>query len=227
MSPEVAGAVEKLLLHGPGTELSGSLRLLGVLTLLSLVPAMLMLMTSFTRIIIVLSLVRYAIGTPSIPPTSLLLSLALILTSITMSPTLEASWTQGVEPYIANRLDLQEAADATLKPMRTFMFKHTGSKELTLFSEATGHHSYHNRDEVPLGVLISSFATSELRSAFEMGFMILVAFLVIDIVVASFLMAMGMMMVPPMTISLPVKLLVFVLADGWLRVFKSLIAAFR
>lgn len=228
MTPDAAQVVEKFLQHGPGpTELSGTLRLLGVLTVLSLVPAILILMTSFTRIVIVLSLVRFAIGTPSIPPTALVVALAMILTGITMSPTLQASYEKGIEPYLDSKAGLSETVTNTLSPFREFMFKHTRSKELALFSEATGHRTVRSKDEVPTGVLISAFATSELRTAFEMGFMMLIAFLVIDLVVASFLMAMGMMMVPPMTISLPVKILVFVLADGWFRVMKSLLVSFQ
>ncbi len=228
MSPDAAQVLERFLVHGSGQgDLNGTLRLLGVLTVMSMIPAMLILMTSFTRIVIVLSMVRYAIGTPQVPPTTLVVSLALILTGITMSTTLSRAYEQGVEPFLTNKAPLRECVTSTLAPFREFMFKHTGDKELSLFAEATGHRSIRRRDEVPTGVLISAFATSELRAAFEMAFMLLVAFLVIDVVVASFLMAMGMMMVPPMTISMPVKILIFVLADGWFRVMKSLLVAFR
>ena len=228
MTPDAAQVLEKFLVHGPApTEVSGTLRLLGVLTVMSLMPAILILMTSFTRIVIVLSLVRYAIGTPSIPPTSLVVALALIMTGITMGPTLSRAYANGVEPYLDSKAGITQTVTNTLQPFRDFMFRHTRSKELALFAEATGHKSIKSKEEVPTGVLISAFATSELRTAFEMGFMMLVAFLVIDLVVASFLMAMGMMMVPPMTISLPVKILVFVLADGWFRVMKSLLVSFQ
>ncbi|MBM3460579.1 MAG: flagellar type III secretion system pore protein FliP [Armatimonadetes bacterium] len=228
MNPDVASVVERVVSSGVGqSDISGTLRLLGVLTVMSLIPAILILMTSFTRIVIVLSLVRYAIGTPSIPPTSLVVSLALILTTITMGSTFQKAYQNGLEPYLDNKTNLRESVDATLSPFRDFMFRFTGDRELALFAEATGKRSIKHRNEVSTGVLISAFATSELRTAFEMGFMMLLAFLVIDLVVASFLMAMGMMMVPPMTISLPVKILVFVLADGWYRVMKSLITSFQ
>ena len=227
MNPSTANALGNFLSHGAPTEISSVLRVAGILTVMSVIPAILILMTSFTRIVIVLSLVRYAIGTPSLPPTSLIISLALILTGITMAPTLQKSYDDGIGPYLDNKKPVMEAYTGAIAPFRDFMFRYTGDKELALFAEAVSRARYKTKEEVPTGVLISAFTTSELRTAFQMGFMLLIAFLVVDIVVASMLMAMGMMMVPPMSISLPMKILVFVLADGWFRVIKSLVTSFR
>lgn len=228
MNPSAANAIGQFLTQTASqNEISGVLRVAGILTVMSLIPALLILMTSFTRIVIVLSLVRYAVGTPSLPPTSLIVSLSLILTGITMAPVFQKSYDDGLRPYLENKAPVMEAYTAGIAPFREFMFRHTGDKELALFAEATSRARYKTREEVPTGVLISAFTTSELRTAFQMGFMMLIAFLVVDLVVASMLMAMGMMMVPPMTISLPVKILVFVLADGWFRVIKSLVVSFQ
>lgn len=228
MNPSAANAIGQFLTNSASqTEISGVLRVAGILTVMSLIPAILILMTSFTRIVIVLSLVRYAVGTPSLPPTSLIIALSLILTGITMTPVFQKSYDDGVRPYLERKAPLADAYMGAITPFREFMFRHTGDKELALFAEAVSKARYKTREEVPTGVLISAFTTSELRTAFQMGFMMLIAFLVVDLVVASMLMAMGMMMVPPMTISLPVKILVFVLADGWFRVIRSLVSSFQ
>ncbi len=224
--------VGKMVASGAPADWSGPLKFLAVLTVMAVLPSILILMTSFTRIAIVLSFVRQAIGTPQIPPNLLLLSLALILTGMTMAPTLQKSYDAGVLPYSRGKLDFAGAVEQGMQPLRDFMFEHVREKELDLFVQAAMHASGgkvappKRREDVSTLVLVSAFATSEIRAAFEMGFVLLACFLVIDLIVASALMSMGMIMVPPTTISLPLKILVFVLADGWYLVIRSLLTTF-
>lgn len=221
-----AQALEQVLKSTPTGELHGSLRLLALLTIMAVLPALLVMMTSFTRITIVLAFVRHALGTPQIPPNPLILSLALVLTGITMAPTATKVYDRGAGPYIEGKLGMAAAVEQGIEPLREFMFRHVREKDLALFVRAISKEPARRRADVPTLALVSAFATSEIRTAFEMGFLLLASFLVVDLIVASMLMAMGMVMVPPMTISLPLKILVFVLADGWYLVVRSLVASF-
>lgn len=203
-----------------------SVKLLVLLTLLSLVPAFLLTMTSFTRIIIVLSLLRSALGINQTPPNQVLIGLALFLTIFIMSPVYSQINRQAIQPYLANELTQEEAWDRAAAPVRDFMLKQTREKDLKLFIELSNTPRPKNKEDVPLSVLVPAFVISELKTAFQMGFLIYVPFLVIDMVVASTLMSMGMFMLPPVIISLPFKLLLFVMVDGWHLVVKSLVESF-
>lgn len=203
-----------------------SLRLLLLLTVLSLVPAILVMMTSFTRIVIVLSFVRNALAVQQTPPNQVLIGLALFLTFFTMAPVYNEIKVQAIDPYLAEELSQEEALERGQEPLRGFMFKQTREKDLALFVNASGEQRPQNKEDIPMRVLIPSFMISELKTAFEMGFIIYVPFLIIDMVVASTLMSMGMFMVPPVMISLPFKILLFVMVDGWYLVVKSLLESF-
>ncbi len=203
-----------------------SVKLLVLLSLLSLVPAIILMMTSFTRIIIVLSLLRSALGIHQTPPNQVLIGLALFLTFFIMSPVYEQINEQAVQPYLADELAQEEAWERAAAPVREFMFKQTREKDLQLFIELSDTPNPESEEDVPLSVLMPSFIISELKTAFQMGFLIYVPFLVIDMVVASTLMSMGMFMLPPVIISLPFKILLFVMVDGWHLVIKSLVESF-
>ncbi len=205
----------------------GSLQLLLLLTVLTLVPAILALMTSFTRTVIVLSFVRSALGTQQIPPNQVLIGLALFLTFFIMTPVYQQVNTTAIQPYLAEEMEFNEALSVAMLPMREFMFRHTREKDLALFVNIANEERPRSRDDVALHVLIPAFVISELKTAFQMGFMIFIPFLVIDMVVASALMSMGMFMLPPVMVSLPFKLLLFVMVDGWHLVFQSLVESFR
>lgn len=205
--------------------LSGSLRILLVLTILSLAPSLLIMLTSFTRIIIVLHFVRAAIGTQTAPPNQVLIGLALFLTFFIMQPVFSQINTEAIKPFEANEITQEEAFEIGSKPLREFMYGQTQTKDIDLFITISGE-TYDSYEEVPMNVLIPSFIISELRTAFIIGFLIYIPFIVIDMVVASVLMSMGMMMLPPTTISLPFKILLFILADGWNLVIGSLVKTF-
>lgn len=207
-------------------EVVGTLQILILLTVLTLVPAFLVMMTSFTRIIVVLSFLRNAIGSQQTPPNQVLIGLALFLTFFTMFPVFQQAKTQAVDPYLAKQITQQQAITTGAKPFREFMLKETREKDLALFVKMSGMARPKNKDDVPMHVIIPAFTISELKYAFEMGFLIYIPFLIVDIVVASTLMSMGMFMVPPIMISLPFKLLLFVLVDGWHLVVKSLLESF-
>lgn len=209
----------------PG-QVVGTLKLLLLLTFLALVPAILLLTTSFTRIIIVLSFVRSALATQQVPPNQVLIGLALFLTFFTMAPVYNEIKTQALDPYLAGQISQREALDRGSRPLREFMYRQTREKDLALFIRMAGLPDPRTREDVPLYVLIPAFVLSELKTAFQMGFLIYIPFLIIDLVVASTLMAMGMFMVPPIMISLPFKLMLFVLVDGWYLVVKSLLESF-
>lgn len=209
----------------PG-QVVGTLKLLLLLTFLALVPAILLLTTSFTRIIIVLSFVRSALATQQVPPNQVLIGLALFLTFFTMAPVYNQIKTQALDPYLAGQISQREALDRGSQPLREFMYRQTREKDLALFIRMAGLPDPRTREDVPLYVLIPAFVLSELKTAFQMGFLIYIPFLIIDLVVASTLMAMGMFMVPPVMISLPFKLMLFVLVDGWYLVVKSLLESF-
>ena len=204
-----------------------SLQILLTLTILTLAPSILIMMTSFTRIIVVLSFLRSALATQQMPPNQVLVGLALFITFFTMSPYLEQVNADGLQPYLAGTIDQETAITAALKPMRTFMFKQTRENDLALFVNLSEGPRPNSPDEVPTMTLIPSFIISELKTAFQIGFLIYIPFIVIDMVVASTLMSMGMMMVPPAMISLPFKLLLFILVDGWHLIISSLIASFH
>jgi flagellar biosynthetic protein FliP len=197
-----------------------------LLTVLSLVPAILMMVTSFVRIAIVLGFVRNAIGVPQLPPNQILLGLSLFLTLFVMAPTWQRINETAVQPYVANQVTPEAAFDLGIEPLREFMFKQVREGDLALFVQLGGLPRPNTPQDVPTHVLVPAFMISELKTAFQMGFLILVPFLVIDLVVSSVLMSMGMMMLPPATIALPFKVLLFVLADGWHLIVRSLITSF-
>ncbi len=195
--------------------LEQSLQLLMLLTALTVAPAFLVMTTSFTRIIIVLSFLRSGLGAQQVPPTMVLLGLALFLTYFTMQPTINQVNEKAVKPFMAKQMNEQQAVQQAYKPLQSFMLKRTRKADLTLFIDMAKLRNLKQPADVPAHVLIPAYAVSELKTAFEIGFLIFVPFLVIDMVVASILMSMGMMMLPPVMVSLPLKLLLFVLADGW------------
>ncbi|HWQ43420.1 MAG TPA: flagellar type III secretion system pore protein FliP [Desulfosporosinus sp.] len=206
---------------------SSSLQILMLMTVLSLAPAILMLMTSFTRIIIVLSFVRNALGTQQLPPNQVMVGLALFLTFFVMAPTWNQINTDAVQPYMKNQITQTEALAKAEEPLRVFMFRQTREKDLELFVGLSKMERPKTYREVPTYVLIPAFVISELKTAFQMGFAIFIPFIVIDMIVSSTLMSIGMMMLPPMMISLPFKLLLFVLVDGWHLVVQSLVTSFK
>lgn len=208
----------------PGTS---ALSLLLIITVLSIAPAILVLMTSFTRIVIVLGFVRTSLGTQMMPPNQVLIGLALFLTLFIMAPTFGQVNEVALQPYLKGELTQTEALNQAAVPMKEFMFSHTREKDLLLFMDYTKTEKPETVEDIPLTVLVPAYAISELKTAFQMGFMIFIPFLVIDMIVSSTLMAMGMMMLPPIMISLPFKLLLFVLVDGWYLIVKSLLLSFN
>ena len=209
-----------------GQTWSLSIQTLAMLTMLSFLPAVLLMMTGFTRIIIVLGLLRNALGTGVSPPNAVLVGLALFLTFFTMSPVFDQIYTQAYEPLSRNEIPFEQAAVRAAGPLKTFMLHQTREADLAMFAEMADAGEFETPEAVPLRVLVPAFITSELKTAFQIGFTIFIPFLIIDLVVASLLMALGMMMVPPVTISLPFKLMLFVLADGWHLLLGSLARSF-
>ncbi|MGB9866841.1 MAG: flagellar type III secretion system pore protein FliP [Bacillota bacterium] len=207
--------------------LSTPLKALIILTLLAVLPAMAVLMTSFTRTVIVLSFLRNAMSTQQIPPNQVIIGLSLVLTVFVMAPVFGKINSEALQPYLAGKLDEAGAWKAAEGPMREFMFRQTREKDLALMIELAGMDQPQEPEDVPTYVLVPAFCFSELKTAFQMGFMLFVPFLVIDMVVASALMAMGMLMLPPMMISLPFKILLFVMADGWNLVVRSIVLSFK
>ncbi|HEV7664603.1 MAG TPA: flagellar type III secretion system pore protein FliP [Chloroflexota bacterium] len=216
----------KVELGGGGTDNGTALQFFLLLTVLSLVPAILMMVTSFVRITIVLSFVRNAIGTQQMPPNQVLVGLALFLSMFVMAPTWQRINTDAVQPYMSNQMSADVAFDRGSQPLREFMFKQVRERDLALFIQVGNLPQPNTQADVPTYVLVPAFMISELKTAFQMGFMVMVPFLVIDIVVSSVLMSMGMMMLPPASISLPFKLLLFVMADGWHLIVRSLVTSF-
>jgi len=203
------------------------LQIILLVTVLGVAPAVLLLCTSFTKIVVVLSLTRSALGTPSVPPNQVLVGLALFLSLFVMGPTFDAMQSAGIRPYANGTKSATQAyRDATV-PLRTFMLAHTRDDELALMTKAAGRSLPHSRDKVDMRALIPAFVLSELRGAFIIGFVVFVPFLVIDIVVSAILMSLGMVMLPPSLISLPFKLLLFVLVDGWSLVVTTLLGSYR
>ncbi len=211
---------------GGGQTYSISLQTLLFLTSLSFLPALLLLMTGFTRIIIVLSLLRSALGTQSSPPNQVLIGLALFLTFFVMSPVFDKVYVDAWQPYSDNKISFEQAVDRGSAPLRAFMLRQTRQEDLALFVRISNTGPLQGPDQVPLKILVPAYVTSELKTAFQIGFVIFIPFLIIDMVVASVLMSMGMMMVSPATISLPFKLMLFVLADGWNLLIGSLVQSF-
>lgn len=209
-----------------GSAAARAIQLIFLLTVLSLAPSILIMMTSFTRIIVVLSFMRTAIGTQTTPPNQVLMSLALFLTAFIMAPTFEKAYYDGVLPLIEEEISEEQAIERAAEPFRTFMLSHVRDKDLELFINMTPDLKLESRETVPYQVLIPAFMISELKRAFEIGFLIFIPFLIIDMLVASILMAMGMMMLPPVIISLPFKLIFFVLVDGWYMVTGSVARSF-
>ncbi len=203
-----------------------SIQVLLMMTALSMLPAALILMTSFTRIVIVLSILRQALGTAQTPSNQILIGLALFLTFFIMGPVLSEVYTVALEPYLADEMTAQAAIDAAKIPVREFMLAQTRDDDLALFARISGQETFAQEADVPFTLLMPAFATSELKTAFQIGFLLFIPFLVIDLVVASVLMSMGMMMLSPLIISLPFKIMLFVLVDGWALVMGTLATSF-
>jgi flagellar biosynthetic protein FliP len=202
------------------------IQLVALLTVLSLAPSILVMMTSFTRIVVVLSLLRTALGTATAPPNAVIIALALFLTAFVMGPALQRSYDEGLLPLANNEISVQQAFDRATGPLRTFMQKNVREKDLQLFTDLSAEPRPATPAEMSLRILVPAFMISELKRAFEIGFLLFLPFLIIDLVVASVLMSMGMMMLPPVVVSLPFKLIFFVLVDGWSLVAGSLIQSY-
>ena len=209
------------------TSLSGTLQILLIITVISLAPSILVMVTSFTRIIIVLHFVRTAIGTQSSPPNNVMIGLSLFLTLFIMSPVIAQIKTEAYDPLVAEEITQQEALERGIQPLREFMLKQTRQDDLRLFMDIAKIEPVESVDELSITIIIPAFIISELRAAFIIGFLIYVPFIVIDMVVSSVLMSMGMMMLPPTTISMPFKILLFILADGWNLVIGQLVNSFN
>ena len=205
-----------------------SLQILLLLTVLSLAPTLLVLVTSFTRVVVVLSFVRTALGTQQVPPTQVLVGLSLLLTFFIMNPVINDINKNALQPYLANKISQQKAIDTAAKPLRAFMFKQTREKDIALFYTISQEKVRpKTQADVPTYILIPAFVISELKTAFEIGFAIYIPFIVIDMVVASVLLSMGMMMIPPIIISLPFKILIFLLVDGWNLTVNAIFASYK
>ncbi len=224
--PNVVNSIT-LTVNGDNGQLNGALRIFLTLTLIALAPLIIIMMTSFTRIIIVLHFVRAALNTQTAPPNQILIGLALILTFFIMEPTVNSIYEEAYLPYQAGEITQEEALERGIQPLREFMYPQTQVKDVDLFMDIAGlEWDGESLEDIPNSVLLPSFMVSELRIAFWIGFMIYIPFIVIDMVVASTLMSMGMMMLPPTTISMPFKILLFVLADGWALVIGNLVQTF-
>ncbi|ESQ74585.1 hypothetical protein ABAC402_13950 [Asticcacaulis sp. AC402] len=213
---------------GTGGGLSSRVvQLVGLMTVLSLAPSIVIMTTSFIRIVVVLSLLRTALGLQQSPPNAVIISLSLFLSAIVMAPTYEAAYAQGIRPLMDQEMELPQAFDAAAQPVKAFMLAQVGNDDLGLFVRLSKIEMPQDKMDLPVRVVTPAFMISELKKAFEIGFLLFVPFLVIDLVVASVLMSMGMMMLPPVVVSLPFKLIFFVLVDGWRLVAGSLVESFR
>ena len=222
-----AGAQDISINFGQGGGLTERvIQLIALLTVLSLAPSILVMVTSFTRIVVVLSLLRTALGTATAPPNSVLISLALFLTGFVMAPSFERAYDVGVKPLINNQITTEQAFERSAGPLRAFMLKNVRDKDLRLFVDMAHEAQPATPEDMSLRVLVPAFMISELKRAFEIGFLLFLPFLIIDLVVASVLMSMGMMMLPPVAVSLPFKLIFFVLVDGWSLVAGSLVQSY-
>jgi flagellar biosynthetic protein FliP len=226
--PAVAAAQAVNINLGTGAGLTDRVvQLIGLMTVLSLAPSIVIMTTSFVRIVVVLSLLRTALGLQQSPPNSVIVSLALFLTAVVMGPTLEQSYQQGIKPLLNHQMELPQAFDAAGAPVKRFMLSQVNKDDLALFVRLSKTPRPANPQAIPIRVVTPAFMISELKRAFEIGFLLFVPFLVIDLVVASVLMSMGMMMLPPVVVSLPFKLIFFVLVDGWRLVCGSLVESFQ
>lgn len=213
--------------EGNGTVTGRVIQLVAILTVLSLAPSILIMMTCFTRIVVALSFLRTAIGIQQTPPNTVMISLAMFLTFFIMTPTLQAAYENGLAPLIAEEIDEFTAFERSVEPFKAFMLTHVREKDLELFMEISETEPPEQPIATPLQVLVPAFMISELRRAFEIGFMLFLPFLVIDLVTAAILMSMGMMMLPPVTVSLPFKIIFFVMVDGWYLIAGSLIKGYE
>jgi flagellar biosynthetic protein FliP len=209
-----------------GQSYSLTLQAMALMTVLTLLPAFVLMMTSFTRIVIVLAILRQAIGTVQTPSNQIVIGLALFLTLFIMGPTFEEAYREAVTPYMEEKMDAEQAITRAIAPFRTFMLGQIRADDLGLYLDISGRSAPDNLDEVPFSVLMPAFVTSELKTAFQIGFLLFIPFLIIDLIVASVLMSMGMMMLSPMMISLPFKLMLFVLVDGWSLTLGTLATSF-
>lgn len=211
---------------GGGTTYSMSIQILALMTVLAFLPAALIMMTSFTRIVIVLAILRQGLGTAQTPSNQILVGLALFLSLFIMLPVFQQSYQKAVKPYMAGKMQAEQALETAAGPLRKFMLQQTRKSDLALFTHLSGRNKLRSPKTVPFSLLVPAFVTSELKTAFQIGFLILIPFLVIDLVVASVLMSMGMVMLSPMIISLPFKLMLFVLVNGWSLVMGTLASSF-
>ena len=209
-----------------GQSYSVTIKILLLMTALTLLPSALLMMTSFTRIVIVLAILRQALGTPSSPSTQIIIGIALFLSFFIMAPVFERANNEALQPYLAEEIDGEEAIVRARAPFREFMLQQTRESDLALFAGLSGREGFAGPDDVPFSMLVPSFIVSELKTAFQIGFLIFIPFVVIDLVIASVLMSMGMMMLSPMLIALPFKLMLFVLVDGWSLIISTLAASF-
>lgn len=209
------------------TDYVNNIKLLIILTILTLLPSIIVMMTSFIRIIVVFSFLRSALGTQQSPPNQVLIGLAIFLTIFIMAPTFNTINNDAIQPYLSNKITQEQALDAGSKPLRQFMLRQTRQNDLKLFVDLSGVKGEITKDNVPMYAVIPAFIISELKTAFTMGFLLFIPFLIIDLVVASVLLSMGMMMLPPVMISLPFKLLLFIMVDGWNLIVKSLIMSVK
>jgi flagellar biosynthetic protein FliP len=232
LAPLVASAAAGLpaltIQSGPAgsQEYTLTLQVLALMTAITFLPAILLMMTAFTRIVIVLSILRQAIGAGQSPPNQVILGLALFLTLFVMSPVVDRINTDAVQPYMSGSIDAGHALDRGIEPLRKFMLEQTRESDIATFGRISGSQGFASPQDVPLRILVPSFVTSELKTAFQIGFLIYIPFVIIDLVVASVLMSMGMMMLSPVLISLPFKLMLFVLVDGWTLLMGSLASSF-
>lgn len=224
MTPDLAAALTGAANAGPA--LAPQLKVLALLTILSLLPAIVLTMTSFTRVAVVLSFVKQGLGTQQAPPSQVLVGIALFVTAFTMAPVAQAVAKDAYEPYVAGKIDETQAVDRAIIPLRAFMLRQTREADLSLFYETANVATPRTEEEVSMRMAAPAFIVSELTTAFQMGVMVLLPFLVIDLIVASVLMSLGMMMMPPQSISLPLKLLLFVAVDGWHLLVGSLLRSF-
>ncbi|MGE0600539.1 MAG: flagellar type III secretion system pore protein FliP [Dehalococcoidia bacterium] len=222
ISPQATGGIDT---QNP-QNVSTAIQLLLLITVLSMAPAVLVMVTSFTRIIVVLSLVRNAIGIPQLPPNQVMIGLALFLTAFVMAPAIKQINNEAVQPYLNGTITQQEAYNRGESPLRAFMLKQTRQQDLGLFLKLSDTPKPETVDDVPTYILVPAFTISELKTAFQMGFIMFVPFLIIDLIVSSALLSMGMMMLPPVIVSLPFKILLFVLVDGWYLIIGSLVGSF-
>lgn len=232
LAPMLAGAQAEIPLltmeptSGGGSNYSVSLQILLFMTALTMLPAVLLAMTSFTRVVVVLAILRQALGTAQTPSNQIILGLALFLSLFIMGPVLDQAYEVGAKPYMDEQIEAPEALQRVQEPFRDFMLEQTREADLLMFSELGGYDGFQQASDIPMKVLLPAFVTSELKTAFQIGFLVFIPFLIIDLVVASVLMSMGMMMLSPMLISLPFKLMLFVLIDGWSLIVGTLASSF-